>query len=51
MKPTLVLGASMNPERYANKAIFMLKQKGHEVFAVGKQTIYTRFLRPCFRLQ
>ena len=37
MKPTLVLGASVNPERYANKAIFMLKQKGHEVFAVGNK--------------
>ena len=34
-KKTLVLGASPNPERYAHKAIFALKQKGHEVVAVG----------------
>ena len=34
-KKTLVLGASPNPERYAYKAIFALKQKGHEVVPVG----------------
>ena len=38
MKNTLVLGASANPDRYANKAIFMLKEKGHEVIAVGNKT-------------
>ena len=38
MKRTLVLGASTNPNRYSNKAIFMLKEKGHEVFAVGNKT-------------
>lgn len=34
-KKTVVLGASPNPERYANKAVFALKQKGHEVIPVG----------------
>lgn len=34
-KKTLVLGASPNPERYAHKAVFALKQKGHEVVPVG----------------
>jgi len=38
MKRTLVLGASTNPNRYSNKAIFMLKEKGHEVVAVGNKT-------------
>ncbi len=35
MKTTLILGASPNPERYANKATLMLSEKGHEVFPVG----------------
>lgn len=35
-KKTLVLGASNNPMRYAYKAIYSLKNKGHEVLAVGK---------------
>lgn len=34
-KKTLVLGASPNPERYAHKAVFALKQKGHEVIPIG----------------
>ena len=34
-KPTLVLGASENPERYSNRAIKSLRQKGHTVFAIG----------------
>lgn len=34
-KKTLVLGASPNPERYAHKAVFALRQKGHEVVPVG----------------
>lgn len=34
-KKTLVLGASENPERYANKAIRALRKKGHPVVAVG----------------
>ena len=32
---TLVLGASVNPERYSYKAIKMLKDKMHEVNALG----------------
>lgn len=32
---TLVLGASTNPERYANRAIHRLVSAGHEVVAVG----------------
>jgi uncharacterized protein len=34
-KTTLVLGASENPERYANKAIRALRRKGIPVFAIG----------------
>ena len=34
-KKTLVLGASPNPARYSHKAITALKDKGHEVVAVG----------------
>ena len=34
-KKTLVLGASENPDRYANKAIRALRKKGHPVVAVG----------------
>lgn len=30
----IVLGASDNPERYSNKAIKMLSDKGHKVFPV-----------------
>lgn len=36
-KRTLVIGASENAERYANRAIKALLQKGHEVIALGKQ--------------
>ena len=35
MKPTLVIGASTNPERYAYKAIRMLREHGHPVIAFG----------------
>ena len=35
MKPTLVLGATPNPERYAYKATIMLKHYGHEVVLYG----------------
>ena len=31
----MVLGASVNPERYANRAIKSLRQHGHPVYAVG----------------
>ncbi len=34
-KTTLVLGASINPERYSNMAIKRLRKFGHTVFAVG----------------
>lgn len=35
MKKTLVLGASMNPDRYSNLAINRLVSHGHTVEAVG----------------
>lgn len=34
-KPTLVLGASVNPARYANRAIKSLRNHGHTVYAIG----------------
>ncbi len=34
-KTTLVLGASVNTERYSNKAIQKLREKNIEVFALG----------------
>ncbi|MFT5103721.1 MAG: putative CoA-binding protein [Candidatus Latescibacterota bacterium] len=34
-KKTLVLGASLKPERYANMAMHRLVQNGHDVVAVG----------------
>lgn len=34
-KPTLVIGASTNPDRYAYKAIKSLLAKGHTVYAEG----------------
>ena len=34
---TLVLGASENPDRYSNKAILRLLNKGHQVVAIGKK--------------
>lgn len=37
MKKTLVLGASENEERYANKAIRALLKHGHPVVAVGNK--------------
>ena len=36
-KPTIVLGASPNPERYAYKAALKLQQYGHAVIAIGKR--------------
>ncbi|MEO6704958.1 MAG: CoA-binding protein [Ginsengibacter sp.] len=36
-KKTLVLGASANPARYSFLALKMLREKGHEVVAVGKR--------------
>ena len=34
-KKTLVLGASLKPDRYANMAMHRLVQNGHDVVAVG----------------
>ena len=34
-KPTLVLGASLNPERYSYLAIHRLRQHHHDVIAIG----------------
>ena len=34
-KATLILGASLNPERYSNRAIKSLRSHGHTVYAVG----------------
>ena len=36
MKPTLVVGASPRPGRYANIAVRRLKQYNHKVYAYGK---------------
>ena len=40
---TLVLGASSNPERYSNKAVFSLLQHGHQVEAIGNKLTGTPF--------
>lgn len=37
MKKTLVLGASPDPSRYSYAAVHQLREKGHEVVAVGKR--------------
>jgi predicted CoA-binding protein len=34
-KKTIVIGASVHPERYSNKAVIQLKKNGHEVIAIG----------------
>lgn len=36
--PTLVLGASENPERYSYRAVVMLSNHHHPVMAVGKRS-------------
>lgn len=36
-KLTLVIGASTDPTRYANKAIRMLRSHGHTVVGVGRE--------------
>lgn len=38
MVKTLVIGASLNPERYSFKAVEMLRHFGHEVTAFGPKT-------------
>lgn len=35
MKKTLIIGASSNPERYANKAANLLVAKGHGILQIG----------------
>ncbi len=35
MKKTLIIGASENPARYANRAALSLLRKGHEVVLLG----------------
>jgi uncharacterized protein len=49
-KPTAVIGASPNSDRYSNRATVMLKKYGHPVFPVGMRKgeidgvrIYTDF--------
>lgn len=37
IKPTLVFGASVNPDRYSYKAVIALINQGVPVFAVGKK--------------
>ena len=37
-KKTLLLGASVKPEKYAFKATTMLTEKGHTVLAIGQNT-------------
>jgi len=37
-KKTLVLGASPNPSRYSYLAINKLREKGHDVVAIGKHS-------------
>lgn len=37
MKPTLVIGASTNPERYSYKAIHFLTARNHPVYAFGQK--------------
>jgi len=37
-KRTLVIGASIKPERFSNKAIKLLIEYGHEVLALAKRT-------------
>ena len=37
-KKTLVLGATTNPERYRYLAVQKLRDKGHDVVAIGKHT-------------
>jgi uncharacterized protein len=34
-KPTVIIGASSNPERYSFKATESLKKHGHSVFPIG----------------
>src|SRR5690349_13885023 len=35
MKKTVVIGASLNPERISHEAVIRLQRKGYEVIAIG----------------
>ena len=37
-KPTLIIGASENPERYSNKAALSLKKHGHSIYLLGNKS-------------
>ena len=37
-KKTLVIGASLNPNRYSHQAILSLQKRGHAIYAIGKST-------------
>ncbi len=37
LKRTIVLGASIHPERYSNRAVIQLQKHGHEVIAIGNR--------------
>jgi len=37
-KPTLVIGASMNPARYSHMAVLSLQKHGNDVVALAKRT-------------
>jgi len=36
-KTTVVIGASLNPERFSHKAVLLLQRKGHPVIPVGRK--------------
>ncbi len=36
-KPTLIIGASENPERYSNKAALSLLKHGHTIYLLGNK--------------
>ncbi|MDX2285123.1 MAG: CoA-binding protein [Bacteroidia bacterium] len=36
-KPTLVIGASANPDRYSYRAMHLLRHHGHPVLALGQR--------------
>jgi len=36
-KPTLIIGASENPERYSNKAALSLKKHNHTIYLLGNK--------------
>ena len=44
-KKTLVLGASPNPSRYSYLAIMRLRERGHDVVAIGRRNGEVRDVR------